>query len=305
MAAGTTIIGLSVAKNEADIIEPMVRHNLGFLDHLHVVDNDSADATPEILAALRAEFAGRLSWSSDLRPGHGQQAIINEMLPDLAVRMDAAQVVLLDADEFIRAERGLFRDSLFASESPVKLFWVTYVPTLSDDKSLLNPICRITYRRKRETEKQGKITVPRGLIGHAQVGMGSHNLIVKRRVPFWTNPVLKLAHFPVRSREQLLSKVLIGSWNLRLRGEPIKAEARHWRDLADRILAGGEMTSADLHAVALTYATDTAVRVGHDPLIGPIAPELRYTPENAALLERNVIAFAESCVRRLEGAMLG
>jgi hypothetical protein len=59
MPSGTRIVGLCIAKNEADIIEAMVRHNLGFLDQLHVVDNDSADATPGILAALEGEFGGR------------------------------------------------------------------------------------------------------------------------------------------------------------------------------------------------------------------------------------------------------
>ena len=305
MPSGTSIAGLCIAKNEADIVEAMVRHNLGFLDHLHVVDNDSADATPGILAALQSELAGRLSWSVDSRAGHGQQAMTNEMLPDLAVRTDAAQVVLLDADEFIRAERAQFRETLLASDVPVQLEWMSYVPTPGDDAGERNPVARITHRRKREVLKQGKITVPRGLIGRAQVGAGNHSLIAGARVPFLSDRGLKLAHYPVRSREQLISKVLIGSWNLRLRGGPVKTEASHWRALAERILAGDAITDADVHDVAVNWGVDVAVRVILDPLVAPGAVDLRYTPDNAALLERNLIAFAESCVRRLEGASLG
>ena len=304
MPLGTNIAGLCIAKNEADIIEAMVRHNLGFLDHLHVVDNDSADATPGILAALQAEFTGRLSWSVDRRAGHGQQAMTNEILPGLALRTDAAQVVLLDADEFIRAERALFRETLLATDMPVQMEWMSFVPTPGDDAGERNPVARITHRRKREVLKQGKITVPRGLVGHAQVGAGNHSLIAGARVPFLSDRELKLAHYPVRSREQLISKVLIGSWNLRLRGGPVKTEASHWRALAERILAGDAITDADVHTVALRWGVDVAVRVVVDPLMPPGAMELRYTPDNAALLERNLIAFAESCVKRSSGKVL-
>lgn len=299
MPTGRAIVGLSVVKNEADIIEAMVRHNLCYLDHLHVVDNDSADATPEILTALLAELDGRLSWSVDARSGHGQQAITNEILPSLAARLDAVQVVLLDADEFIRADRAHFRETLMTSEMPVYLKWISYVPMPDDDLAERNPVRRIRYRRRREVVKQGKITVPRHLIGTAQVGAGNHSLIAGRRLPFLAEPDLTLAHFPVRSREQLISKVLIGSWNLRLRGGSIKNEASHWQALAQRIMAGDTITSADLHDVALTYGVDVAVRTLLDPLAALGAADLRYTPDGADLLERNLIAFAESCVRRL------
>lgn len=123
------IVGLSVVKNEADIIEAMVRHNLGYLDALHVVDNDSADGTPRILACLSDEFPGRVTWTSDPRSGHRQADIINQTLPPLAEATDAGQVVLLDGDEFIRGEAGRVREVLETAAAPVLLPWVTFVPT--------------------------------------------------------------------------------------------------------------------------------------------------------------------------------
>ena len=306
MLSGTTIAGLCIAKNEADIIEAMVRHNLGYLDHLHVVDNDSADATPGILAALAAEMGGRISWSADARAGHGQQAIINDLLPEFAARTDASQVILLDADEFIRAESGFFRQALLATDQPVQLPWFTYVPTVSDDASEANPLARITQRRRREVPQYSKITVPRGFVGLAEVGPGNHSLIFGKRTKGERVAGLSLAHFPVRSREQLMSKVLIGAWNMRLRDLADQTgthqnEAYHWRVLADRILAGGQISDADVQEVAVSYAADVAVRLVSEPMTAPGAMNLLYTPDNAALLERNLIAFAESCVRRLAG----
>ena len=52
MAGFSGLVGLAVVKNEADIIEAMIRHNLQFLDALVVVDNASADQTAQIVGAL-------------------------------------------------------------------------------------------------------------------------------------------------------------------------------------------------------------------------------------------------------------
>jgi hypothetical protein len=134
------LVGLSVVKNEADIIEAMVRHNLGYLDAMHIVDNDSADATPAILAQLATEFADRLTWTSDLRTGHRQTEIVNSTLAPLAEATDAAQIVLLDSDEFLRGDAGLLRDTLGNRPVPLLLPWVTYVPTEHDDSTILNPL---------------------------------------------------------------------------------------------------------------------------------------------------------------------
>src|SRR6476646_8028016 len=52
---GRCMVGVSVVKNEADIIEANVRHNLRYLDRIVVFDHDSCDATPRILDALAKE----------------------------------------------------------------------------------------------------------------------------------------------------------------------------------------------------------------------------------------------------------
>jgi hypothetical protein len=39
------VVGITMVKNEADIIEAFVRHNLRFLDALVVVEHASADGT--------------------------------------------------------------------------------------------------------------------------------------------------------------------------------------------------------------------------------------------------------------------
>lgn len=295
-----SIAGLCVAKNEADIIEAMVRHNLGYLDRLHVVDHDSADATPRILASLAAELPGRLTWESDAARGHVQTALINARLRPLLAETGAVQVVVLDADELIRAEPLHFRDSLLASEVPVLLPWVTYVPTGADDRTERNPVARITHRRAKERPQTFKSTVPAGIGRRGRIAAGNHAVIGFRGGPAVQVDGLSLAHFPVRSCEQLTSKVLIGVWNIRLRGQRGRGEAFQWYKLYDRIMAGDTLTDADLEEVAVHYAARRGVGLMADPLPGARGVTLKYTPDSATNLIRNLAAFAESCVRRLE-----
>jgi hypothetical protein len=49
------LIGAAQVRNEADIIEAFVRHNLSRLDGLLIIDHRSDDRTRDILAALARE----------------------------------------------------------------------------------------------------------------------------------------------------------------------------------------------------------------------------------------------------------
>jgi len=49
------LYGAAMIRNEADIVEAFVRHNLTVLDGLAIVDHGSCDGTSEVLASLAAE----------------------------------------------------------------------------------------------------------------------------------------------------------------------------------------------------------------------------------------------------------
>jgi hypothetical protein len=53
------LLGAAHVRNEADIVEAFVRHNLVLLDGIAIVDHASVDATPDILRAL--------GWLANLR----------------------------------------------------------------------------------------------------------------------------------------------------------------------------------------------------------------------------------------------
>ena len=96
------LIGVAVVKNEADVIEASVRHNLALLDHLVVLEHGSTDSTGDILLKLKHE-----GLPLTLVDGSGvafNQATMTTGLMRRALAMHHGDVgFALDADEFLVA----------------------------------------------------------------------------------------------------------------------------------------------------------------------------------------------------------
>ena len=259
------LLGLSVVRNEADIIETMVRHNLQYLDHMVMIDNGSIDGTTDILNALAAETE-RVEVRIDARAGHIQRRIINDFLRTYALDYEPVQVVLLDGDELICADVETFRDTLLTCSAPVSIGWTTFVPTAKDDLSILNPALRIQHRRVRERPLYRKTTVPAPSIGHSLVTSGSHALkrngVAIKAVSF---DEIKIAHYPVRSKNQILTKALIGHWNIRRRTDS-EREGWQWHHIAARYLENGQLDDEDFFEVAKMYAAKRKPELTYQPL---------------------------------------
>jgi len=56
------LLGAAHVRNEADIVEAFVRHNLVLLDGIAIVDHASVDATPDILRVLKDEGLIHFRW---------------------------------------------------------------------------------------------------------------------------------------------------------------------------------------------------------------------------------------------------
>src|SRR5690349_3393112 len=97
------IIGVTMASNEADVIEAFVRHNLRFLDALVVLDHVSVDRTPELLVRLAGEGLPLVvlrDRDRAYRQGERTTMLVRRYLAEL----DAAWCLPIDADEFIRCD---------------------------------------------------------------------------------------------------------------------------------------------------------------------------------------------------------
>ena len=128
------LLGAAHVRNEADIVEAFVRHNLVLLDGIAIVDHASVDATPDILRALKDEGLP-IFLARDESPTYDQQAMQNRLVRHLFSTTEAAWVFPIDADEFLRAPS---RDALRGTPRrlghvpDVALEWATHVPDFDD-----------------------------------------------------------------------------------------------------------------------------------------------------------------------------
>jgi hypothetical protein len=203
--------GISMVKNEADIIEAFVRHTLTFVHHLVVLDNGSTDNTSGILRALAAEGLA-LSVVEHHTVGKYQPELMTRLMREHALGLHQADWVLaLDADEFIDTlDGGPLITTETSSACVLTLPWRTYVPTAADDMGQTNPVERMQRRVVGKPELV-KVLVPRQLAARPGAGLasGNHQLLIDGEPCPTAQSQAYLAHFPIRSPGQYLAKVAI------------------------------------------------------------------------------------------------
>jgi Glycosyl transferase family 2 len=257
------VVGLCVCKNEQDIIEPFVRHNLRFLDSLLVLDNGSVDNTRTILTELTKEFRGLVIGEDD-KFAHTQSARTTRMFRSAHLTYKPDYIIPLDADEFLGVpDRSLFWTAL----KPIPpggyglMPWRTFVLTPGTVSiSAEDPPKSLQWRRREESPMFHKIVVrPDGLdVSDLVIEHGNH--VVKsvsgRSIPFVNLEGLCLMHVPVRSRDQFITKVVVG-WIASFARDPeIRSSGWSWhkRDDFDRIAGGHAIDDNALCEFSFLYA---------------------------------------------------
>lgn len=272
-------LGIAMVKNEADIIEAFVRHNLCFMDALVIVDNDSVDDTREILVRLQREGLP-IVLLDDPVVGHFQAEIVTAVYRKTVPIFKPRFVFLLDADEFIVT---LSRDALYSQlralrpGTQAQYRWRTYIPAPEGPEgSWSDPLRSITHRRLDERPWYKPIIVTKPKIDmKLNIRQGNHD------VRYAGRPLRKvklqdvtIAHFPVRSIDQFSSKILVG-WIANLERNRYRldvAHAIHWKVVYERIIRSS-LSPADLTLEALKYADFSGKElqwpqdVVHDPVV--------------------------------------
>ena len=309
---GSHIVHLCAAtiiRNEADIIEAFVRHNLTLIDRLAVVDHGSFDGTSEILAALLQEGLP-LTVVRDERVGFFQPEVLTPLARDL-LRRGADFVFMLDADEFLRTlSRSTLEEMLARVPAGMHALapWVTYIPdfnrTLRGD-----PIALLHSARRLPAERQllHKVVVSRRLLETpaAFVAMGNHRVYPSDDAPDEPCPHARLphgaiavAHVPVRSASQFTGKIAVG-WLAHLAAKRDNPSLSfHWGEAYAMLAAGKCFSVDDLNAIAANYsipreqwvAADPATWID-DPFLADIA--LRYARLAQGNAFATVLRFAE------------
>jgi hypothetical protein len=97
------ILAIAIVKNEQDIIEPFIVHNMQYLDALMVVDNASNDDTRRIIVEIMRQIPGVILADIDGLE-YVQQQRMTRLLHYCQTSYFANFVMFLDADEFIQVE---------------------------------------------------------------------------------------------------------------------------------------------------------------------------------------------------------
>lgn len=258
---GYCIVGVGAVKNEADIIEAHVRHNLRYLDRMILLDHDSSDATPRILQSLVDEgLPLTISRLGRPEPTFKQAQFTTALARGAFEKCSAHWVIPLDADEFVHAPS---RDALETALSGVSadvasLRWQTYVPSPDGERG--HPLRSLRWRVDTAKDPLSKALLSRRVLERDwRIGRGNHVVFEQagNNLNWTVGETLQdmmLAHLPLRSPEQLAAKALVGWSARRLTYGPMAettTNSWHLRELCARILAGEKITPRDVHNYAI------------------------------------------------------
>ena len=313
--------GVSMVRNEADIVEAFVRHNLTVLDGMIVVDHGSSDATLAILTALRAERLPLVVKRIDA-PGYLQAEVVTTAAREAFAAARADAVFPLDADEFLRVPSRPALELALRTIPPGRygrIEWPTYVVPLGDARSdvvaRLRAARRTNGKQKYEREFQCKAVLTASFARDpaAIVAMGNHGVILGRdpatapRMAHVDLPesVIEVCHLPLRNATQFVIKTTVKRL-ARMAASRDYPPTSAMRIAFDALVRGEMPTDAEMLATHLTNeaaaseAADRRLPSADERFLADIA--LRHTPPLPADPLPVVLAAVDHLVVRLVAA---
>jgi hypothetical protein len=280
------IIAVSVVRNESDIIESWCRYLCSYCDQVLIHDDNSTDSTKDILLALVANGLS-ISFSEEfLTLEYDEyrlpQTRISNQLIKLAFETLGADIAFVaDADEFVTTVDGSSpRDILEQLDAAIeyRALWRTYV---CDNKLTQNckflPDFFSSYRNPL-LEKFGKVFILRKLYEEYQGRLtdGNHSLAYSnpRKTPtVQYRDDLIIAHYPIRSADQLITKVVNGWFSYLASPNHTEGRGFHWEKIYRQIKMLGELDEQVVANESLRYALQDGIV--QEELLQTVAGKLR------------------------------
>ncbi len=249
---------------EEDILETFIRHNLNYLDFLVLADNGSTDNSRKIINKLIREGLS-LCVISESRLAHNQDYRITNLYRRVATSLFPEFIVPIDADELIQSpSKESFINSLQnIPKNGIGLYpWKTYIPEPTNTSHLLS---NFKYRRKKENPQYFKIILrTSGSVNYQlKINQGSHGVTNKNgEIPSVELSDICLAHFPIRSINQLFKRILLGWLGVleRFQSKDTKGEGYQKQNLYNKIMQGEKFCDSDLTYITLNYAQKVEVK---------------------------------------------
>ena len=304
------LFGVTMVRNEADVVEAFVRHNLGVLDGLALVDHGSIDGTADILAKLQAEGLP-LRVTPDPEPAYRQSATMTALARHALARDAADFVFALDADEFLKVPSRSTLESALAEVPPgthAVMRWLTYVPDAFEGAPGAFGPGHLWWRVKNDRNPLHKVIVGRKFLERPgeSIAMGNHLVLsaadaAPRPHARLRQDVASLGHCPVRSRDQFVGKIVVGYLAHLLSRPTDRLLARHWRELYDELRAGADFDEGRLREIASNYGLPRQqwqraadIELTEDPVA--LTAEQRYRVEVVGDPLRLLMRFTEALI---------
>lgn len=269
-----TVVGISMVKDEADVVGFTVEHMLHQCDYVLVADNMSTDATPDILDNLVTKYDNLLV-VPDHEPAYFQSAKMTSLAHQAHKYFGAEWIVPFDADEWwgttstdtpLRTRLQSAPDHRLFRTLAASLY--DHVPTAADPWAD-SPIHRMVYRTKLP------LPLPKTIGRWAEdmvIEQGNHAILYGGK-PCPGTAVLTCHHFPVRSFSQFVRKARNGAAAYAAAGPRLDpSSGAHWR-------SWGKMSDDELLHIYQTYYFRSGANPLYDVYVdGALLPRLMYDP---------------------------
>lgn len=232
------IVGISMVKDEADIVGVTVAHMRAHCDTVIVADNGSTDGTREILDGLDVRVI------DDPEVGYYQSQKMSA-LAERARQMGATWIVPFDADE-VWLSTGRIAEMLSELPAEADICEATLIDhvTTALDPEGDNPVETTPWRRAQQAPlRKVAVRAREGLVIH----QGNHGASIPGRPrPLTVTGQLEIRHFPYRSTEQFIRKARNGAAAYAATDLPEDAGA-HWRGYGAILESEGEAACAGIY----------------------------------------------------------
>ncbi|MGL5005030.1 MAG: glycosyltransferase family 2 protein [Casimicrobium sp.] len=321
------IASVTLAKNEGDVIESFVRHHCAIFDYVLVVNHDSVDATGSILRRLVQEGLP-LVVSNDASLSYQQGPMTTRLARGAFERLGVDFVFPLDADEFVRVDS---RDALVSGLKSIPsnhvgcLSWQNYIVSSDDSNDEIDPVRRIQHRASVEPKQEQKVVLGRGFTRNPalELSPGNHFLLDQTTTSSVAAATAianaSIAHFPVRSEAQFVSKALLQWMSVRLQNPidfpsldaPVTNRSLYWhtREMFAQVCSDMVFSTQRLQSVTWQYYVDkvrnpsemSTIALTRDPL--PVNHTLRYTDQTTANALLALARWADRLITRVGETM--
>lgn len=263
------IWSFTTVKDEEDIIESFVRYNMNILDGMVISDNSSNDNTLEILKKLKKE-GYNIDILVDENQYFNQQIKKNELLQYTIKKHKPDIIIPIDTDEFICSylDNNPRKEIEKLSQDKLHLYKMeNYILNGKEDNNELFIPKKIQELRIDSEEKKHnyKCIIPKNIYEKGiSIDMGSHTVSsnYKKEIPKKISKELYLAHYPVRSKNQITNKIITGRLNnssLHAREEGL---GFHQYEILDEIIRMGNISDKTLIDISKNYClVDKKVKI--------------------------------------------